>query len=233
MHAGLISGIGPAATDFYYRGLINAMKANGERLDLTMVHADAPTLVRNFEARRPEEQAEIFLRLTERLARAGADFIAITSIGGHFCIEQFRRHSPLRIIDLIAEMNGHLLKQRYQRVGLLGTDTVMKTRFYGGVTSTDILVPPPAVIDHVHRAYVDMALAASVNAEQRKVFIDAGKALADRGAETILLGGTDLFLTFDGQALPFETLDCASVHIDAIARAASQSQSPTSGQRAG
>lgn len=98
----------------------------------------------------------------------------------------------------------------------------MKTGFYGGVTSTEILVPPPPVIDKVHRAYVDMALTAAVDTTQKKVFIDAGQALADRGAETILLGGTDLFLAFDGETVPFETLDCADVHINAIARAASQ-----------
>ena len=76
---------------------------------------------------------------------------------------------------------------------------------------------------NVHRAHVDMALSAFVNAAQRKIFIDAGQALADQGAETVLLGGTDLFLAFDGQTVPFGTLDCASVHIDAIARAASRS----------
>lgn len=226
MHVGLIGGIGAAATDLYYRGLIDGMKARKAELDLTMVHADAPTLVRNFEARQPEAQADIFLRLTERLAIAGADLVAITSIGGHFCIEQFQPRSSLPVINMIEEMNVHLKAQGYKRVGLLGTDTVMKTRFYGGVTSTDILVPPLSVIDDVHRAYVDMAIAAAVKAAQRKVFIDAGQALADQGAETILLGGTDLFLAFDGQTVPFETLDCASVHIDAIARTASQSQLP-------
>lgn len=225
MHVGLLGGIGAAATDFYYRGLIEAMKARGADLDLTMVHADAPTLVRNFEARQPDAQAEIFLRLTERLATAGADFVAIPSVGGHFCIEPFRQRSPLPIIDLIQEMNAHLADQGYKRVGLLGTDTVMKTRFYGGVTSADILVPPPSVIDVVHHAYVDMALSASVNAAQRKIFMDAGQALADQGAETVLLGGTDLFLAFDGQTVSFETLDCAGVHVDAIARAASQPSS--------
>ncbi len=224
MHAGLIGGIGPAATDFYYRGLIEAMKAKKATLDLTIVHADAPTLVRNFEARRPEAQADIFLSLTERLASAGADFVAITSIGGHFCIEQFRKHSTLPIINLIEEMDAHLAKKRYKRVGLLGTDTVMNTRFYGGVTSTEIIVPPLPVINDVHRAYVDVALSATVDAAQRKVFIDAGQALVDQGAETILLGGTDLFLAFDGQTVGFETLDCASVHIDAIARTASNSR---------
>ena len=222
MHVGLIGGIGPAATDLYYRGLIDAMKVEDADLELTIAHADAPTLVRNFEARQPEAQAEIFLRLADRLAIAGADFVAITSIGGHFCIEQFQPRSPLPVINMIEAMNLHLATQGYKSVGLLGTDTVMRTRFYGGVKSTEILVPAPPVIDKVHRAYVDMALAAAVDAAQKKIFIDAGQALADRGAETILLGGTDLFLAFDGETVPFETLDCAGVHIDAIARAARQ-----------
>jgi aspartate racemase len=219
----LIGGIGPAATDLYYRGLIDAMKVEGADLELTIAHADAPTLVRNFEARQPETQAEIFLRLTDRLATAGADFVAITSIGGHFCIEQFQPRSPLPVINMIEAMNVHLAAQNFKSVGLLGTDTVMRTRFYGGVTSSEILVPPPPAIEKVHRAYVDMALAAAVDTAQKKIFFDAGQALADQGAETILLGGTDLFLAFDGETVPFETLDCAGVHINAIAQAASQS----------
>lgn len=224
MHVGLIGGIGPAATDLYYRGLIEAMSARETALDLTIAHADAPTLVKNFEARQPEAQAEIFVGLTERLKTAGADAVAITSIGGHFCIEQFRPRSSLPVIGLIEEMNNHLAKLGLKRVGLLGTDTVMETRFYGGVTSTEIIVPSPAVIADVHRAYVDMAITARVTEAQRRIFTNAGQALTEQGAETILLGGTDLFLAFDGQSPGFETLDCAGVHIDAIARIASGSQ---------
>ena len=40
MHIGLLAGIGPAATDFYYRGLIDRHVAGGIPLDLTMAHAD-------------------------------------------------------------------------------------------------------------------------------------------------------------------------------------------------
>ncbi len=223
MHIGLIGGIGLAATDLYYRGLNDAMKRRKLEFDLTIAHAHASTLVQNFEARRPEAQADIFVDLTERLATAGADFVAITSIGGHFCIEQFRPRSTLPVVNLIEEMNAHLKTQGYSCVGLLGTDTVMTTRFYGGVAGPEILVPPPNAINEVHRAYVDMAIAARVTDAQRKIFYDAGQALTDRGAETILLGGTDLFLAFDGQAVGFETLDCAGVHIEAIARVASHS----------
>lgn len=69
-----------------------------------------------------------------------------------------------------------------------------------------------------------MAIAARVTDAQRWIFTNAGQALTDQGTETILLGGTDLFLAFDGQSPGFETLDCAGVHIDAFARTTSGSQ---------
>jgi aspartate racemase len=223
MHIGLIGGIGPAATDLYYRGLIGAMKRRGNELDLTIVHADAPTLVHNFETRQPDVQAQIFLCLARRLVDAGAKAIAITSIGGHFCIDQFRALSPLPIIDLIEEMDRGIQERGFRTVGLLGTDTVMETRFYGGISSAEILVPDARKITEVHRSYVDMALSAKVNDTQRQLFFSVGRELATRGAEIVLLGGTDLFLAFEGERPGFDTLDCADIHISAIAREASRS----------
>ncbi|MEO1161352.1 MAG: aspartate/glutamate racemase family protein, partial [Pseudomonadota bacterium] len=157
-----------------------------------------------------------------RLVAAGAEAVAITSIGGHFCIEEFRPLSPLPIIDFISEMDRYLGQQTFSKVGLLGTDTVMETRFYGGIRSVEVLVPPSDVIARVHRAYVGMALDARVTDEQRSVVFEAGRALSEQGAEIVLLGGTDLFLAFDGREPGFATLDCATVHIDAIARMASK-----------
>ncbi len=127
MHIGLIGGIGPAATDLYYRGLIDAMKARGKELDLTIVHADAPTLIRNFEARQPDVQAEIFLRLADRLVDAGAQAIAITSIGGHFCIEQFRAFSPLPIIDFVKEMDRCIEEKDFRTVAARWTSRAVAT----------------------------------------------------------------------------------------------------------
>jgi aspartate racemase len=40
MHIGLIGGIGPAATDFYYRRLIASFANKKATLELTIVHAD-------------------------------------------------------------------------------------------------------------------------------------------------------------------------------------------------
>ena len=68
---------------------------------MTIVHADTPTLLGNLAADRRDTQAEIFAGLTERLARAGADFVAVTSIAGHFCRREFAALSPLPVVDMI------------------------------------------------------------------------------------------------------------------------------------
>ena len=47
MHIGLVGGIGPAATDYYYRRIVDAATRRDFGLDLTIVHADTPTLLRN------------------------------------------------------------------------------------------------------------------------------------------------------------------------------------------
>ena len=105
MQIGLIGGIGPAATDYYYRGLIAEFAGRKEALDLTIVHADTPTLLGDLERNDIEAQVEIYTRLTDRLALAGAECVVITSIAGHFCIDTFKEISPLNVVDMLTEVN--------------------------------------------------------------------------------------------------------------------------------
>ena len=45
---------------------------------------------------------------------------------------------------------------------------------------------------------------------------EAGRALCEKqGADVVLLGGTDLFLAFDGFDPGFPVIDAALVHVDA------------------
>src|SRR5262249_56473902 len=78
MHIGLIGGIGPAATDFYYRRLISTFASKKVPLELTIVHADTPTLLSNLTTNDAAAQVAIFTRLTNRLVAAGAECVVVT-----------------------------------------------------------------------------------------------------------------------------------------------------------
>src|ERR1700761_8630260 len=110
MHVGLIAGIGPAATDFYYRGLIERHRAAALPLELTMAHADVGEMGRNLAEGRRREQAEIFAGLIGRLKKAGAEIAAVTSMGGHFCIDELLPISPLPLVHGIHAVDAGIRK---------------------------------------------------------------------------------------------------------------------------
>jgi aspartate racemase len=220
MHIGLIGGIGPAATDFYYRRLISTFASKKAALELTIVHADTPTLLSNLTSNDVAAQVAIYTRLTNRLAAAGAECVVVTSIAGHFCIDAFKAASSMPVVDMISEVGQAIEKRGLKRIGILGTRTVMETRFYGGVASAEIIPPTGQDLDNVHQAYVTMAASGVVTDVQRSVFNTVSQKLLKAGAEAIMLGGTDLALAFNQQDTAFPLVDCAGVHVDAIVRLA-------------
>ena len=218
MHIGLIGGIGPAATDFYYRRLISTFASKKAALELTIVHADTPTLLGNLASNDAATQVAIFMRLTNRLAVAGAECVAITSIAGHFCIDAFKASSVLPVVDMISEVNRTIGQRGFERIGILGTRTVMETRLYGGLPSVEVVPPGGRDLEDVHQAYVAMAASGIVTDAQRAVFAAASKQLfKESGVEAIMLGGTDLVLAFNERDTEFPLIDCAGIHADAVA----------------
>ena len=225
MHIGLIGGIGPAATDFYYRGLIDRLRATGDILDATIVHADSTVMINNHLNDHRAAQADIYLRLIERLKAAGADICAVTSIGGHFCIEETLPRAALPMVNIIPTVNAELQRLGLKRVGLLGTKTAMAGAFYGGLTSVEVAQLDDKRQTTVAQAYLDMASTAKVTENQRQIFFEAATCYArDHAVEAILLAGTDLFLAFQGADTPKDfgapIIDCADIHIAELARLA-------------
>lgn len=220
MHVGLIGGIGPAATEFYYRGLVKAHEDAGRPMELTIVHAQVADLVRNATAGNAAGQAEIYRDLAQRLKDGGAEVVAVTSLGGHFCISEFEEVSPLPVLNAIPAIDAHLAASGFRKIGLIGTRFVMQSGVYGGVTSVEFAVPQGDDLDAVHKAYLGIAMPAVPDADAAAYLFDAARKLVtDQGADAVFLGGTDLFLAFDGRDAGFPVIDAAEVHIAAIARA--------------
>jgi aspartate racemase len=217
MKIGLIGGIGPAATDYYYRSLIAEFASRQEVLDLTIVHADTPTLLDNLERNDVEAQVAIYSRLTDRLVSVGAECVVVTSIAGHFCIDTFKKVSPLHVVDMLTEVNEAIKARKLDRVGILGTRTVMETRFYSGISTAEVIPPSGNTLDNVHLAYVEMATSGSVTSSQRAVFDSACEQLFEEAeVDAIMLGGTDLALVYDDRQTDFPLVDCAAIHVKAV-----------------
>lgn len=224
-HIGLIGGIGPAATDFYYRKIIAAYAELGLELELTIAHADTPTLLDNLRHDNRQSQVDIYQRLTHRLATAGADFVVVTSIAGHFCIEEFKDRSTLPVIDLIEAVREEVESKCFKSLGILGTETVMNSAFYGGLEGMFVVTPSSKLLTSVHEAYVAMATLGSVSVAQRDTFDAAcAELVEDFGVDAVLMGGTDLALVYDEETSRFPIVDCAAIHARKVVSVAQSSE---------
>jgi aspartate racemase len=220
MHIGLIGGIGPAATVVYYQRLCAAMAARGQPLELTLVQADIHTLIRNNLADKRAEQAEIYARLIDRLKAAGAECVAITSLGGHFCFDETVALSSLPLVSAVAPLDAHFAAQGFGTVGLLGTRVVMRTRLYGQLQRTKANALDDR-IEELGQLYQEMAVAGTCDAATRTLFLQAGAEMMAAGAQAVVLAGTDLNLAFDGQDPGYPVIDALDVHVAVLADLAS------------
>jgi len=219
MHIGLIGGIGPAATDYYYRFLIGALRDQGADFDITIVHANSWTLLDNQAQDQRDTQSDIFANLADRLRTAGADCVAVTSIAGHFCHREFAQKSVLPVCNLLDAVTAHLNALGIRRIGIMGTGAAMRSGFYGALGGFDIIAGSPEDQQAIHDTYVAVASRGAIRPEETTVFQQAGKALVHtHGAEAVLLGGTDLVLAFPGGKADFPVIDCAELHaLDIVA----------------
>lgn len=218
MQIGLIGGIGPAATIAYYDRLTRAIRAAGGKLELTIVHADVDELIANVLADRPEAQARVYAGLIDRLRAAGAECAAITSLGGHFCFPETEAVASLPLVSAVAPLDDFFVERGLRRVGLLGTEVVMRTRLYGQLRRTEAVAPDEDLVA-LGRLYQDIAVAGACSPEQQSRLVDAGRAMVvDQGAQAVVLAGTDLGLAFDGTVEPgYPVIDALDVHVALLA----------------
>ena len=222
MHVGLIGGIGPAVTFRYYQRLFEIAREKKYALELTVVNCDMPQFLNNFLQNKNENQASIYADLANRLEKAGADFVVLPSIGGSFCLNEFIKISPLPVQDIMTPLRAHLDAYKGKTLGLIGADKAMNTKIYDLTNEVDWLIPNAEEFDDVHNSYVALATEGKANKKDSETLTSAARKLIDRGAEAVVLGGTDLFLVFENHQLPFEIIDCADIHIRHVATLAAK-----------
>ena len=118
-------------------------------------------------------------------------------------------------------MATHLRAAGIRRIAILGTRIVMETGLYGELAGIETVVPEGNQLQQAHNDYVSMAIAGAPTDDERTRLLELGRSLVEeRGAEALLLGGTDLNLVYDATFDEYPIIDSAAVHVDAIVTAA-------------
>jgi aspartate racemase len=214
---GLVGGLGPNATVYYYNGLIAAHKARGAVARMLIAHADVDHGRPLAEASKFDELARYLNGFIDATAAGGAEMAAIVAVTPHICSAQLTPLLKIPLIDMVSTVADAIRVRGLKRIALFGTRSTVQTKMFGRL-GVDVVVPQPDEIEAINNAYLDVVYDRNTPATLDRLRELAHTLMRRDGAEAVLLAGTDLSMVMNEENAGFPTLDCAGVHIREITR---------------
>ena len=215
---GLIGGLGPGATVHYYRELVAAHAARDRVARMLIAHADVNRVLALAGADDRDALARYLAGIAGSLKAGGAEFAAMVAITPHICMPELTALSPVPMIDMVAEVANVVRAKGLKRVALFGTRFTVETAMFGRLDGIAVATPQPDEIARIHDTYLDIVAGRHTSAQLDALRALAQTLIARDGAEAVLLAGTDLSMVFDASNAGFPLIDCAGVHVAAIAQ---------------
>ena len=215
---GLIGGLGVGATLHYYRGVVGAVEARERTPRMLLAHADVATVREMVTAKDYGGLARYLAAFVDAMANGGAELAAIVAATPHVCAAELAPLLRVPLVDLADEISRHVVASGLKRVALLGTRFTIETRMFGRLSALDVVMPRSDEVDRIDSIYFDIVFNGASDAQLDELQQLARALVRRDGAEAVLLAGTDLAGVLGPHNTEFPVVDCAAIHIDAIAR---------------
>ncbi len=217
---GIIGGMGPAATADLFTKLISSTRAASDQEHLHVIidsNTDIPdrTAALLGGGADPTEQLRLSAR---RLEAAGAELLIMPCNTAHGFYDKVCTAVGIPVLHMIRLTAQELERRGIVRAGLLATDGTVRTGIYERCfqgSGIELLTPSPESQRAVMSLIYD-GVKAGCRSFDTGGFENAAQELLSRGAQTLILGCTELPPAFDMYALDYPHIDPTLV----LARAA-------------
>ena len=216
---GLIGGMSWESTAIYYR-LINERvraRAGGLRSAEIVLHSlDFERIVALQRADRWDEAGRVLGAAAAGLVQAGAECMLICTNTMHLVAEPVACAAGVPLIDIIAETGRALAAARRRRPLLLATRYTMEHGFYAErmrrEAGIEVTVPDAADRSAVHGIIFDELCRGEIRDASRKQLFDIVDRGIAAGADSVILGCTEICLILDPDRLACPGFDSTAIH---------------------
>lgn len=220
---GILGGLGPMATAYFYELLISHTKADCDQDHIDIIinsHATTPDRTAFIMGKSADDPLAVMAADLQRMKTYGADLVAIPCNTAHYFYDKLIASTDLPILNIMEETARCLSRLGVRRAGILATDGTVMTGTYDRYLSAhgiDCLRPSTeeqAVIMHIIYDEIKNGREPDVPA-----FLAVAASLRERGADALILGCTELSLIKKHHPLPPYFIDSLDVLADSTIRA--------------
>ena len=153
-----------------------------------------------------------------RLEAAGADFIIIATNTMHLVFDEVQASVGVPMLSLLDAVGEAILARGIDTVWLLGTKFTMEKTFYQNALAPKgitVLVPEADDREYVNRVIYDELIAGQIRDESRAGYVAVIERLAERGAQGVILGCTEIPLLVGQEDVGLPLFDTTTIHAEA------------------
>lgn len=219
---GIIGGMGPLATCDLFEKIVTHTRAGCDQEHLHILidnNTSIPDRTRALLSHGEDPLPQLIIS-AGRLQRAGADFLIMPCNTAHCFYEGLQKATELPILHMPAETAKALARQGVRRAGLLATDGTVLSGVYDrklAEQGIETLKPDAPGQREVMRMIYEVVKAGRFD-PQVPEFLAVCRQLLDRGAETLILGCTELPLAFARYRISLPYIDPTLVLAEAAIR---------------
>ncbi|QIM21629.1 aspartate/glutamate racemase family protein [Phycicoccus sp. HDW14] len=218
---GVLGGMSWTSTEAYYRGLNAGVAARLGGLHSARLLLHSVDFAPVAEAQHAGDwgaTARILGDAARGLAAGGAEALLLATNTMHKVAGEVEAAAGVPLLHIADPTADALLAGGHHRVGLLATRFTMEQDFYVErlrARGLDVVVPEADDRDLVHRVIYDELVHDVVRPESRAAYLDVVGRLVAEGADSVVLGCTEIgLLLTDGDA-EVPLLDTTALHVAA------------------
>jgi len=216
---GLLGGMSWESTETYYRIINEGVKEKLGGLHsakICLFSVDFDEIEKLQHSGNWSETAKILGDAAQRIEAGGADFLVVCTNTMHRVAREIESsiHIPLlHIADATAEK---IKTKGLRKVGLLGTKFTMEQDFYKGRLiehhGIEVLIPNHKDGDFIHDVIYNELCLGKINKESRAAYVRIIENLADKGAQAVILGCTEIALLVQQEHTAVPLFDTTKIH---------------------
>ena len=216
---GLIGGMSWESTVSYYRFINMAVKEKLGGLHsakCVLCSVDFAEIEMIQQQTRWAEATQVLVAAGQSVEKAGADLVLLCTNTMHKVAEALQGSLHIPLLH-IADATGEVVRLAgIRRVGLLGTHFTMEEDFYRGRLvrqfGLEVLIPNPEDREEMHRIIFGELCVGEIRPESKARLAGIMDELAQRGAEGIILGCTELGLLTGAEDSRVPLFDTTRIH---------------------
>lgn len=218
---GILGGMSPESTVEYYQYITHAYTerfGNYGYPEVIIYSVSFQPYVDWPEQDRWDLVAQGLSEAAQKLESAGADFVVIATNTMHLVFDQVQASVSVPMLSLLDAVGKAILSRGMKTVGLLGTKFTMEKTFYQDALARKgiaILVPDAGDREYVNTVIYNELVAGQIRDASRAGFVAIIKKLAERGAEGVILGCTEIPLLVSEADAGLSLFDTTVIHAEA------------------